>query len=264
MAGGWLLAGTGGSAYRPVHWRRMENTTFRRLMLGGLVAMVAGCGGTSDLGASRPALWVGFRYPPTQGPDNYEVRLVGKDAGGGCLSVSRSLEVTMNGKRMSVTSSGGESEVQEGRCAEVLFHGPLPAETDAVTTFVIEDDGEKYVAEFQNLLVPISLRLVSPADGLVRPGQTVVVDWQPATFKGVEDRPPYPRFWDATGNVHALQGTWGQGGSSMSIPIPAGVAQGTGELDLDPFAPAVSRCDFESCGAEDVKPAGLPVTISAP
>jgi hypothetical protein len=242
----------------------MVNTTFRRLMLGGLVAMVAGCGGGSDLGASRPAFWVGFNLLPVEGPDTYEVRLVGKDAGGGCLSVSPNLKVTMNGKRMTVTSTGGEPEVKGLRCRDVLFHGPPPAETDAVTTFVIEDDGEKYVAEFQNLLVPISLRLVSPSDGLVRPGQTVVVDWQPDTFKGSEDSPPYPRFRDATDKVHTLQATWGQGGTSMSIQIPADVAPGRGELDVDPFTPAVSRCDFESCNPESVKPALLSVTISAP
>jgi len=232
-------------------------------MLGGLFAVVTGCGG-SDLGASKPAFQVGFRYPPVQGTDNYEVRLVGKDAGGGCLSVSPGVEVSMNGKRMTVTSRGGESKVIEGRCAEVLFHGPLPAETDAVTTFVLEEGEERYVAEFQNLLTPISLRLASPSDGVVRPGQTVVVDWEPATFKGREDNPPYPRFLDAMDKVHVLQASWGQGGSSLSIQLPAGVAPGMGELDVDPFAPAVSRCDFESCAAEGVKPSLLPVTLSAP
>ncbi len=242
----------------------MVNTTIRRLMLGGLFAVVAGCGGGSDLGASRPAFQVGFRYPPVQGADNYEVRLVGKDAGGGCLSVSPDLEVTMNGKRMSVTSRGGESKVIEGSCAQVLFHGPLPAETDAVTTFVIEEGEEQYVAEFQHLLTPISLRIASPADGVVRPGQTVVVDWEPATFKGREGNPPYPRFLDAMDQVHVLEASWGQGGSSLSLQLPAGVAPGMGQLDVDPFAPAVSRCDFESCGAEGVKPPLLPVTLSAP
>jgi hypothetical protein len=242
----------------------MVNTTFRRLMLGGLVAVVAGCGGDSDLGASRPAFWVGYRYPSVEGPNNYQVQLVGKDAGGGCLSVSSNLEITMNGQRMTVTSRGGESNYKELGCQQVLFHGPLPAETDAVTTFVLEDDGEKYVAEFQNLIAPISLRLVSPSDGLVRPGQTVVVDWQPDTFKGEEGSQPYPRFRDATDKVHALPAIWGQGRTSMSIQLPADVAPGMGKLDVDPLTPAVSRCDFESCHPEDVKPAELPVTISAP
>jgi hypothetical protein len=242
----------------------MVNTTCRRLMLGGLFAVVAGCGGVSDLGASRPAFQVGFRYPPVQGADNYEVRLVGKDAGGGCLSVSPSLEVTLNGKRMTVTSRGGESRLVEGKCEQVLFHGPPPAETDAVTTFVLEDDGKRYVAEFQHLLTPITLRLVSPADGVVRPGQTVVVDWEPATFKGSEGSPPYPRFRDATDTVHLAQATWGQGGGSMSIQLPAGIAPGRGDLEVDPFTPAVSRCDFESCVPEGVKPTDLSVTLSAP
>lgn len=241
----------------------MVNTTFRRLMLGGLVAVVAGCEGSSDLGASRPAFWVGYRYPSVEGPNNYEVRLVGKDAGGGCLAVSPNLEVTMNGQPMTMTSRGGEPELKGMRCQDPLFHGPLPAETDAVTTFVLEDDEEKYVAEFQNLITPIALRLVSPADGLVRPGQTVVVDWQPDTFKGEEGSTPYPRFSDATDKVHALQATWGQGRTSMSIQIPAEVAPGPGRLDVDPFTPAVSRCDFESCHPESVKPAELSVTISA-
>jgi hypothetical protein len=242
----------------------MVNTTFRRLMLGGLFAVVTGCGGSSDLGASRPAFQVGFRYPSVEGADNYEARLVGKDAGGGCLSVPSSLEVSMNGKPMTVTSRGGESRLVEGKCEQVLFHGPIPAETDAVTTFVLEEGEDSYVAEFQNLLTPISLRLVSPSDGVVRPGQTVVVDWAPTTFKGVADRPPYPRFLDATDKMHVLQASWGQGGSSLSFQLPADVAPGAGQLDVDPFAPAVSRCDFESCGAEGVKPALLPVTVSAP
>lgn len=241
----------------------MMNTTFRRLMLGGLVAVVAGCGGSSDLGASRPSFWVGYRYPSVGGANTYEVRLVGKDAGGGCLSVSPNLKVTMNGQPMTVTSTGGEPQVEGMRCRDPLFHGPPPAETDAVTTFVLEDDEEKYVAEFQNLLTPISLRLVSPADGLVRPGQMVVVDWQPDTFKGEEGSTPYPRLWDATDKMHTLQATWGQGRTSMSIPIPAEAAQGPGKLDVDAFTPAVSRCDFESCHPEAVKPAELSVIISA-
>ena len=242
----------------------MVNTTFRRLMLGGLFAVVAGCGGGSDLGASRPAFQVGFRYPPSAGPDNYAVQLVGKDAGGGCLSVPSSLEASMNGKPMTVASRGGESKLVEGKCEQVVFHGPIPAETDAVTTFVLEEGEERYVAEFQNLTTPISLRLVSPADGVVRPGQTVVVDWTPTTFKGEAARTPYPRFLDATDKMHVLQASWGQGGSSLSFPLPADVAPGAGQLDVDPFAPAVSRCDFASCGAEGVKPALLPVTVSAP
>jgi len=242
----------------------MVNTTFRRLMLGGLFAVVAGCGGGSDLGASRPAFQVGFRYPPGEGANNYEARLVGKDAKGGCLSVSPELKVTLNGKPMTVTSRGGESKLVEGKCEQVLFHGPVPAETDAVTTFVLEEGEDSYVAEFQNLLTPISLRLVSPSDGVVRPGQTVVVDWAPTTFKGEAARPPYPRFLDATDKMHVLQASWGQGGSSLSFQLSADVAPGAGQLDVDPFAPAVSRCDFESCGAEGVKPALLPVTVSAP
>jgi hypothetical protein len=242
----------------------MENTLFRRLLLGGVLAVVAGCGGGSDLEASRPAFWVGYRYPSVEGPNNYEVQLVGKDAGGGCLSVSPNLQVTLNGKRMTVTSRGGESRYKGAGCEQVLFHGPAPAETDAVTTFVIEDDGKQYVAEFQHLLTPITLRLVSPSGGLVQPGQTLVVDWQPDTFKGAEGSTPYPRFRDATDTVHPLQATWGQGRTSLSLQLPAGVAPGQGNLEVDPFTPAVSRCDFESCHPEDVKPADLSLTIAAP
>ncbi len=233
-------------------------------MLGGLFAVVAGCGGGSDLEASQPTFQVGYRYPAIQGPDNYEVRLVGKEVGGGCLSVSPDVEVSMNGKRMSATSRGGESKLLKGACDAVLFHGPAPAETDAVTTFVLAEGEEQYVAEFQNLLTPISLRIASPADGVVRPGQTVVVDWEPTTFKVGEGSPRYPRFMDATDTVHVLEATWGLGGSSMSFQLPAGVAPGMGELDVDPFAPTVSRCDFKTCVTEGVKPALLPVTVAAP
>lgn len=123
-------------------------------------------------------------------------------------------------------------------------------------------DGESTrVVEVGSLCGPRSLRVVKPADGLLREGETVELQWEPATDQLV---PMLLSFKDEGGQwlTHTYADVFSPRVSLTVPPRPDStgqvVLQPTAVASIDPpFKVPVKRCDFDRC---DMR-CGLPVPI---
>lgn len=248
----------------------MKNETFRRWMLGGLLAGTVGCGGggvelgVEDLKASPPSLWLHFREPRLGGAAYLEVSLVdsGHEPGepGWCPRLSEDVRLTLNGRPQEVVDRGSVDLF--GHCLGMRFKAEVPSESERVSTFVLSDGKAELVAEFQNMYVPLSLGVVAPEDGVLHPGHSVTLVVRP----GTDSFAPLASLslGDGVWRLHRNFG-FTLGETHVSFVVPDDVRAGTGFIKLWGFGQTgISRCDFSGCSHFTEKSSVLPVEIAVP
>ncbi len=232
-------------------------------MLGGVLAMVAGCGIAAD------DMTAFFSLSAAPIPDSNLVRIGvginGIDSGGVCVSLPLTARATVNGASVDIENRGSPSKEFMGGCESVTFSAQVPLAVGDRVKVEITDLGLERIVEFENPLAPLSLNLVSPANGVLRPGDTAVVEWLPANdwieeFSSGLDL----KLQDATGAPpQSLSLKWQ--GHRLTFQVPSTVKAGSGRLVLTGhFNSATSRCDFDRCSHRQYKTASVPVTISVP
>ncbi|WP_143195209.1 hypothetical protein [Archangium sp. Cb G35] len=240
----------------------------RRLMLCGVLAMAAGCGGLAD--ESRDSsLTVNSAQDAGNGLVRFNVGLHTFVPFGGCSVLSMTAQATVNGKPADIRSRGGESKERMGYCEPIWFTGVAPADSETIT-FRVFDLGLDRVAEFQNVFEPLSIRIVSPEDGVLHPGQTLVVERSPATdtFAAGRDSPPRPELMSFFSGARLTQfvPNFAKDGNRLSFTVPTEVLAGEGFIAIEGYYdPGVTRCDFTQCRFTRLKSSGqVPVVFTAP
>ncbi|WP_257450199.1 hypothetical protein [Archangium lipolyticum] len=243
----------------------MTNSGLRLLALGAALVGAAGCGpALRDLGDVEVYL------NPSPSSSNPAPSTLSYDANAhGCVNWPEDWTATQNGKPLTFVSRGGNTLVWSSSytpqgviCSMPTFESFAPDITEEVTTFIFSDGHDEIVAEFLNLNTPLSLRLVSPQDGLLRPGQTAVVAYAPETDRLGEPGLELGRN-DGSG-INWLRGTTRprQEGATFTFTVPLSVPPGEAELSLRATAVSgVSRCS-STCIAQTLKHARLTVRIA--
>jgi hypothetical protein len=250
----------------------MVNGMIRQLMLGGVLAMAVGCGGLEDERRTsfftvNSAEDVGdglVRFDVSIYATNFET-----DPSGDCAVLSMTAQATVNGKPADIRGRGSKFKKFKQGCEPIWFTGVAPAGSETIT-FRLFDLGLERVAEFHNMFEPMSMRIVSPEDGVLHPGQTLVVERSPATDTAsafLDSPPSYEAlsFFSGEQQFHYNHG-FVRDGNRLSFTVPAEVPAGEGFLALQgDYNPGVTRCDFSQCSFTRLKSSGrVPVVFAAP
>lgn len=246
----------------------MVNGTIRRLMLGGVLAMAVGCGGLED--ESRTSFFtVNSAEEAGDGLVRFDVSIHAASDSGDCAVLSMTAQATVNGKPADIRGRGSKFKAYKEGCEPIWFTGVAPAGSETIT-FRIFDLGLERVVEFQNVFAPMSMRIVSPEDGILHPGQTLVVERSPATDTAsafLDSPPSYEQlsFFSGEQQVHFNHG-FVRDGNRLSFTVPGGVPEGEGFIALEgDYSPGVTRCDFSLCSFSRLKSSGrVPVVFAAP
>ncbi|HYO65900.1 MAG TPA: hypothetical protein VEU33_07455 [Archangium sp.] len=239
----------------------------RQLMLGGVLAMAVGCGGGLDDEGRNSFFTVNSTESAGDGLVRFHASLFATSDAGDCAVLSMTAQATVNGKPADIGGRGGKKFMQG--CDPIWFSGVAPAGSEKIT-FRIFDAGLERVVEFENVFEPMSMRVVSPEDGVLRPGQTLVVERSPATDTAAAflDGPPsYEQlsFFNGAQQFHFSQG-FVRNGNRLSFTVPAQMLPGEGFIALEgDYNPGVTRCDFTQCSFSRTRSSGrVPVVFAAP
>jgi hypothetical protein len=239
----------------------MTTQALRLWLLGGMLVGAAGCG-IGDNETFHPRFQVNTGNNLNEISDTLAVELHGISSKDGCFSLPGGAKVTMNGKPVNIESRGSRMMFMRS-CESVKFSAPTPAPTEEVTTFMISDWGDERVVEFQNVAVPMTMRVLSPQDGILRPGQNVVLERSPATDT-VYEGALHVIVRDAAGQEHRRAELL-QEENRISFVVPAGLAEGAGSIELrGRFRSGVTRCDFSDCAHDKDRSVEQPVMFVAP
>ena len=246
----------------------MVNGTIRQLMLGGVLAMAVGCGGLED--ESRTSFFtVNSAESAGDGLVRFDVSIDAASDSGDCAVLSMTAQATVNRKPADIRGRGSKFKSYKEGCKPIWFTGVAPADSETIT-FRIFDLGLERVVEFQNVFAPMSIRIVSPEDGILHPGQTLVVERSPATDTAsafLDSPPSYEQlsFFSGEQQFHFNHG-FVRDGNRLSFTVPEEVAEGEGFIALQgDYNPGVTRCDFSLCSFSRLKSSGqVPVTFAAP
>jgi hypothetical protein len=181
-----------------------------------------------------------------------------------CVTLPERFTATQNGRPLPILSRGGWSPPSirsSGGCSPPGVTAYVPEPSEESTTFVFSDGEDTLVVEFRNLTTPLSLRLLEPQDGVLRPGQTFVVEYFPATDLLVDPslglQAENPQLAGSTSGA-ALR----RDGSTFTLSVPLTAAPGPAKLSLSSFTFAgTSQCPHR-CVSRRSKYASLPVTIA--
>ncbi|MFP2906032.1 hypothetical protein ACLESD_13425 [Pyxidicoccus sp. 3LFB2] len=183
-----------------------------------------------------------------------------------CVTLSDEVKAFVNDVEVPLVLPGGVDE-DTGNCHLILF--ALESEQDALPFPTFDEglnriritDGETHLqADFANLCTPRSYALRTPADGVLRPGDDVDIEWLPATDELVVDAVEV----SASGRfvqLHAAKGELRTEGNHVRLQWPQlpshwnGPAtlslKGATETTNDPFRNPPQRCEgFTSCQAD--------------
>jgi hypothetical protein len=181
-----------------------------------------------------------------------------------CISIPDAV-VNQNGVPMEVREPGHYDSPTlryEGGCQPPYFWGTLPPQTEEITTIVVKDGATELSAEFDHLTTQTTLRIIEPADGILRPGQLAKLAYFP------------PRDW---GTISIYFGEWGTSGAfvvhspeltiaedTIHLPVPAH-AYGTRELHF--IGSGMVRCraqGISGCSARIRNEGKIQATVQQP
>ncbi|KFA89013.1 hypothetical protein Q664_37465 [Archangium violaceum Cb vi76] len=240
-------------------------------MLGGVLAMAVGCGGLED--ESRDSWFVvNSAESAGDGLVLFDVSLYATsyetNPSGDCAVLSMTAQATVNGKSADIRSRGSKFQKFKQGCEPIRFTGVAPADSEKIS-FRLFDLGLERVVEFQNVFEPMSMRIVSPEDGVLHPGQTLVVERSPATdtataFSGGPATFEQLSFFSGEQQFHFNHG-FVQDGNRLSFTVPTEVPAGEGFIALEgDYNSGVTRCDFTRCSFSRRKSSRVPVVFAAP
>jgi hypothetical protein len=245
----------------------MVNGMIRQLMLGGVLAMAAGCGGLEY--EDRDTFFTVEAEPAEDDLVRFHVGLFVNSPSGDCTVLSYTAQATVNGKPAEIRSRGSKFKKFKQGCEPIVFSAVAPAGGELVT-FRLFDLGLERVAEFQNVFAPMSVRIVSPEDGILHPGQTLVVERSPATDTAYAylDHPPSFEalsFFSGEQYFHYNHG-YEREGNRLSFKVPAEVPAGEGFITVQgDYNPGLTRCDFTMCSFSQRKLSNrVPVVFAGP
>jgi hypothetical protein len=202
------------------------------------------------------------------------------DTPGGCEPISSAIQAEVDGMPMRLVDAGGirgGGPLTSGSdCLNPLFVLEVPEEAafppleGPVTSVKLRDGETEVVAEVEHLCTERRLRLVTPASGVVHPGEQVEVAIEPGTDIL---RNPYV-WWSTTGprEGYALSSYNGLTMSAQRIRFRAPDFAGlgvdsaylelTGPVGASALVPRVSRCDgFRRCEFKCEDPASYSIVL---
>lgn len=209
------------------------------------------------------------------------------DGGEGCPDLSSRTEAFFNDTEVPMTTAGHFKErgsfpiATPESCVSTVFvtgADDLPSNLrDEVTRIRLEEGDTTFHAEAFLVCTPRSITMTAPADGVLRSGDEVELEWQPAT----DVLSPGNVWLRGTGFAVQLAGSSGGTvrveGNRLRLRIPQLPAGAKGAANLQVFGhprtglyqPQVTRCEGFAeclfwCGAPPHPTASVPVTVQAP
>jgi hypothetical protein len=240
----------------------------RRLLLGGVLALAVGCNPLGNA-ALDGSLFV--QSEPIEGSDLvlFSASLGAVSDTGECEVLPLTAQITVNGKPADIQNRGSKIKELFSSCETIGFSAQVPANSEAVT-FRVFDLGLEHVAEFRNVFTPMSLRLLSPKEGVLHPGQTVELERLPATDTTLDPigdgRPSHQAVtFESTGGQSGSVNGLSIRGNRFTFTVPSQVQAGEGFIVLEgEYVPAIERCDFGVCRYSRRRTARLPVVFAVP
>lgn len=155
-----------------------------RAKAGSLLLMwLVGCSPVTLDDMEAPTLFV------TASPSLQDLLIFLDEDGDDCPELSSQTRAHFNKVEVPLREAGGHRDSKfmgpGAHCAPTIFHTegaelPPPLEGD-VTRVVLTEGTTMLFAEAQSLCSRRTFRVVSPADGVLRPDTEVELEWQPAT-----------------------------------------------------------------------------------
>jgi hypothetical protein len=244
-----------------------------------------GCGAVSLDEMKAPVIDV--RVPPASTMDDREpwLHIELREGGTDCPDLSENTKAFFNDTPVPLTTAGHWNDsflpgLSPSSCYSTLFTArgsSVPSNVGEEVSRVRLTEGDTTLhAEARGVCAPRRVTMLSPTGGVLRPGDTVELEWQPAT----DELFASTIITRAAGGVQELarvdNGTLQVEGNRLRFVMPAlrGDIQGAAELfpghsGLELYRPHVTRCEgFAECqfhctcqyGCE-VYPPALQVTL---
>ncbi len=243
------------------HRLRPMRRDLQWVVLCGALAGTVGCAPASLREMGEVTVWVNVEDYDLEPGDPTQLGL-SYDTSQGCVTLPERFTVTQNGRPLTILSRGAWSPpdlLHPGGCSGPVITAYVPDPSEERTTFVFSDGEDTVVAGFLNLTTPMSLRLVEPLDGVLRPGQTGVVEYFP----------PTDQLSDPSLSLTGKDQQWAghsyprQEGSTFTFTVPLSAVAGPAELSLRAFTFSGASPCTDRCVARKYKEASLPVTIGS-
>jgi hypothetical protein len=223
-----------------------------------LMMVLGGCGPVALEDMKAPAVWVA-----APGRFGGELLINLGEAGDDCPDLSTQARASFNDVEVPMMNAGqwvdGSFLGPSAHCAPTLFRlekdAMAPVLGDGPTRVSITEGTKTFHAEVQALCAPRRFTVSSPADGVLRPGDEVELEWQPATDELLVEtiRVVTPVFTEPV--AHRGDGSLRVEGNRMRFRMPelGARVEGPAELVLNsgeegPYRHSVTRCEgFVQC-----------------
>jgi hypothetical protein len=223
-----------------------------------------GCGPVTLEDMKAPILWVAA--PPATGPWSRELLITLTEGGEDCPDLSNQTRAYFNDVEVPMIHAGqwtnGSIMGPGPRCYSTLFEAegnglPQPSTLGEDVTRIRITEGDKTLhAEIQDLCAPRRFTVSSPVGGVLRPGDEVELEWQPATDEVLVQTVTLANGTTAYEVARLSDGTLRVEGNRMRFRLPQpfiGAVEGWAELRLrsgseGDYRHKVTRCEgFAQC-----------------